>query len=193
MNTRGRKAPARAGKVQQDLYDQPGHLIRRAHQIALGLFTENLGKEVTPVQYAILRMVHEVPEIDQMGLARRIGLDTSTTALTAARLESKGLLTRTIVENNRRQLKLALTLDGEAWLQSLVPGVHKMRQQMLAALDPEEQELFVHLLRKFVDVNNEQSRAPLQLTDAEKAGMRSAPKLSSVAPAGKTARTQRRV
>ena len=167
-------------------------MIRRAHQIALGLFTEYLGKEVTPVQYAILRMVHEVPEIDQMGLARRIGLDTSTTALTAARLESKGLLTRTIVENNRRQLKLALTPDGEAWLQSLVPGVHKMRQQMLAALDPEEQELFVHLLRKFVDVNNEQSRAPLQLTDTEKAGLRGAPKLTSVALARKTARAQRK-
>ena len=191
MNTRGRKRPARAGKVQQDLYDQPGHLIRRAHQIALGLFTEYLGKEVTPVQYSILRMVHEVPEIDQMGLARRIGLDTSTTALTAARLESKGLLTRTIVESNRRQLKLALTPDGEAWLQSLVPGVHKMRQQMLAALDPQEQELFVHLLRKFVDVNNEQSRAPLQLTDAEKAGLRSAPKIASVAPARTSARTRR--
>lgn len=166
MNIRGtqRRAPS-AGEVAEDLYDQPGHLLRRAHQIAQGLFTEHLGADVTPVQYSILRMVHEVPGIDQVGLARRIGLDTSTTALTAARLESKGLIVRSIVQNNRRQLQLTLTDEGEGLLASLVPGVHEMREKMLAALAPDEQELFLELLRKFVHLNNEQSRAPLQLPE----------------------------
>ena len=35
-----------------ELYDQPGHLIRRAQQIAVSRFFEALGREVTPVQYA---------------------------------------------------------------------------------------------------------------------------------------------
>lgn len=160
-----RKRPA-TRPVGEDLYEQPGHLLRRAHQIALGMFDEHVGREVTPIQYAILRMVHEVPNIDQVGLARHIGLDTSTTATAAARLESKGLLTRSIVPTNRRQLELRLTTEGERLLQSLVAGVHEMRARLLSSLEPEEQEVFMDLLRKFVHLNNEQSRAPLQLPEA---------------------------
>ena len=44
-----------------DLYDEPGHLIRRAHQIAVAMFYEKLGRDVTPVQYAVLRMLYECP------------------------------------------------------------------------------------------------------------------------------------
>jgi DNA-binding MarR family transcriptional regulator len=149
--------------VSDDLYDQPGHLIRRAHQISVGVFNDLVGPEVTPIQYAILRMVHESPGIDQVSLARRIALDTSTTALTAARLETKGLLARRVSEQDRRQLELELTRQGESLITSLVDGVHRMREHLLSALEPEEQELFVQLLRKFVRLNNEQSRAPLRM------------------------------
>ena len=46
-------------QISLDLYDQPGHLIRRAQQIATQLFRDVLGPDVTPVQYAILRMLLE--------------------------------------------------------------------------------------------------------------------------------------
>lgn len=148
--------------VAGDLYDQPGHLIRRAHQIALGMYAECVSTEVTPPQYAILRMVAEVPGIDQVGLARLVGLDNSTTALTAARLEAKGLLRRDVVASNRRQLCLTLTPEGQELLESLVSGVHQMRAQLFQSLSSREQAQFIHLLRKFVHLNNEASRAPLQ-------------------------------
>ena len=35
-----------------ELYEQPGHLIRRAQQIAVSMFFDALGRDVTPVQYA---------------------------------------------------------------------------------------------------------------------------------------------
>lgn len=165
MPSRPRSRPP-SRPVGEDLYEQPGHLIRRAHQIAQGMFDVHVGQDVTPIQYAILRMVHEVPDIDQVGLARRIGLDTSTTATASARLESKGLLTRSIVPTNRRQLELRLTPEGEQLLQSLVDGVHEMRAQLLSGLEPKEQEQFMQLLRKFVDLNNGQSRAPLTVPEA---------------------------
>ncbi len=153
---------AKRDSVFMDLFDQPGHLIRRANQIATGTFNDLVGPEITPIQYAILRMVHEKPGIDQVGLARQIALDTSTTALTAARLEAKGLITRTVAERDRRQLVLVLTSDGESLLATLVNGVHNMRTKLLDALDPSEQELFMALLKKFVHIKNEQSRAPLR-------------------------------
>ena len=38
-----------------ELYEQPGHLIRRAQQIAVSMFFDALGRDVTPVQYTVLR------------------------------------------------------------------------------------------------------------------------------------------
>lgn len=162
-----RKAAAPpADSVSADLYDQPGHLIRRAHQIANAMFNETVSSEVTPLQYAILRMVHENPGIDQVTLASLVALDTSTAALTAARLESKGLLARKVAEHNRRQLQLALTKEGADLVRELVDDVHRMREHLLAALDPKEQDVFMKLMRKFVHLHNEQSRAPLRRAEA---------------------------
>jgi DNA-binding MarR family transcriptional regulator len=148
--------------VSLDLYNQPGHLIRRANQIAVGMFNDVLGSDVTPAQYAILRMVQERPGIHQVGLSKLVALDTSTTALTAARLEGKGLLVRSPSAADSRQLELHLTQSGVALLESLISGVHRLRAQLLDGLDPSERALFVQLLRKFVHLNNEQSRAPLR-------------------------------
>ncbi len=148
--------------VAVDLFDQPGHLLRRAHQIATGVFDDLVGPEVTPSQYAIISMVHEVPGIDQVSLAKRIGLDTSTAALTAARLEARGVLRRTASETDRRLLELTLTKAGEALLDSTTEGVRGMRERLLSSLSPGERDLFMKLLRKFVHINNEQSRAPLR-------------------------------
>jgi len=148
--------------VSMDLYEQPGHLIRRAQQISQGMFSELVSSDITPIQYGILRMVHERPGIDQVGLARLVAVDTSTAAQTAARLESKGLLKRLPSAADRRQLELFLTDDGEHLLADLVDGVHRMRESLLAGLTAKEQVLFMDLLRKFVHLNNEQSRAPLQ-------------------------------
>lgn len=146
--------------LHADLFDQPGHLIRRAQQISVSMFFDAVGRDVTPVQYALLRMLQERPGIDQVTLAREVALDTSTTADIAARLEAKGWIVRRLLA--RRQRSLELTDEGRAVLARLVPGIHALNQTMLDTLDPAEREQFMRLLRKFVQLNNAQSRAPLQ-------------------------------
>jgi DNA-binding MarR family transcriptional regulator len=146
-----------------DLYEQPGHLIRRAQQIAVSMFYEALGRDVTPIQYSILRMLHETPGVDQVTLAQEVALDTSTAAEAAARLEAKGWIVREV--RARRQRSLVLTAAGEAVLAKLVPGIHRLHDTLLANLEPGEQQEFMRLLRKFVHLNNEQSRAPLQRSE----------------------------
>lgn len=141
-----------------DLYDQPGHLIRRAQQIAVSMFVDAVGTGTTPLQYAILRTLQEKPGLDQVTLAQEIALDNSTAAEAAVRLEAKGLIVRELLP--RRQRKLLLTAEGEQLLADLVPAVHRMRKSMLANLEPDEQQDFMRLLRKFVQLNNDQSRAP---------------------------------
>ena len=63
------------------------------------LVFEALGRDVTPVQYAILRMLQERPGIDQVTLAGEVALDNSTTADICARLEAKGWILREVLPN----------------------------------------------------------------------------------------------
>lgn len=146
--------------LELDLYAQPGHLIRRAQQIAVAMFAEAIGRDVTPVQYAVLRMLQERPGIDQVTLAREVALDNSTTADLAARLEAKGWIVREVLP--RRQRALSLTVEGRAMLDRLVPAIHAMNAQMLGGLDEAERAEFMRLLGKFVHLNNAQSRAPMR-------------------------------
>jgi DNA-binding MarR family transcriptional regulator len=140
------------------LHEQPGHLIRRAHQIAVSLFHDKLGREVTPVQYAVLRALQDSPGIDQVTLAQEIALDTSSTADVAVRLEAKGLIVRELLPRGQRSLQL--TAEGEALLARLVPGMNDMCRTMLADMDDREQAEFVRLLQKFVHVNDDGRAAP---------------------------------
>lgn len=161
-----------------DLYDQPGHLLRRAHQISLAMFEEHVGSQATPREYAVLRMVHERPGIDQVGLAGLIGVDTSSTALTAAKLAERGLLVRSVSATDRRLLSLTITAHGEELLEATVGGVHKMRERLLSSLPEADREMFLDMLRRFVQVNNQESRAPIKAprADRKQAGKETPPR-----------------
>lgn len=147
-----------APPVSIELHEQPGHLIRRAHQIAVSLFHEGLGREVTPVQYAVLRALQDKPGIDQVTLSQEIALDTSSTADVAVRLEAKGLIAREVLPRGQRSLQL--TAEGEALLTRLVPGMNAMCRSMLGSMDAKEQAEFIRLLQKFVHINDDGRAAP---------------------------------
>lgn len=152
-----------------DVYDQPGHLIRRAHQIAVSMFYTTIGYDVTPIQYAVLRILQDHPGIDQVTLARYCALDTSTAADLAVRLEERGLVKRMMPMKSKRFRVLHLTPEGVILLKKLVPSVYMMNRRLVQPLNKDEQKIFLRLLKKFVHLNNERSRAPLdrRRTDAQ--------------------------
>ncbi len=135
-----------------DLYEEPGHLIRRAHQIAVAMFYEKLGRDVTPVQYAVLRTVAEYPGLDQVTLAQKVALDTSTTADIAVRLESKGWIVREVLP--RRQRRLMLTPEGKSLLATFTPLVRDLRDGLLEGMGDNDARDFMRLLSKFVHLND---------------------------------------
>lgn len=149
-----------------DLHEHPGHLLRRAQQISVSIFHDEIGGELTPVQYALLRTLAARPGIDQVTLAGLVAIDTSTGASVCARLEEKGLLERKVIPHNRRQRALTITTAGNALLKRLDPAVHRLRERLLAPLTEREQAQFMRLLDKLVLENNDQSRAPLARPDA---------------------------
>ncbi|MBL8359219.1 MAG: MarR family transcriptional regulator [Rubrivivax sp.] len=144
-----------------DLEEQPGHVIRRLHQIAVAIFlreAEDTG--LTPVQYAVLQTVANQPGVDQRTLARSAGLDTSTIAGVVDRLEARELLVRGTTREDRRVRRLSLTGDGHALLAQAVPAMRRAQERILEPLDAAERRDFMRLMRKLVAENNEMSRAP---------------------------------
>jgi MarR family transcriptional regulator, temperature-dependent positive regulator of motility len=132
------------------LVDEPGHLLRRAHQAAVSAFHFTHGRDVTPVQYAVLRVLEAQPGIDQVTLAAAVALDTSTTADIATRLEVKGWIVRELLP--RRQRSLRLTAQGQDVLSQMLPQVRPMYERLLASLSPEERLELMRLLRLLAQV-----------------------------------------
>ncbi|MCS6878835.1 MAG: MarR family transcriptional regulator, partial [Geminicoccaceae bacterium] len=85
----------------RELYTKPGHLIRRAHQLATALFAEECG-ELTPVQYAALWAIAAQPGIDATRVSALIAFDRSTIGDVLERLEGKGWIRRETSPTDRR-------------------------------------------------------------------------------------------
>jgi MarR family transcriptional regulator, temperature-dependent positive regulator of motility len=147
-------------RFDEHLHHEPGHLIRRAHQLAVATFHEVHGRQITPVQYAVLRALDARPDIDQVTLADEVALDTSTTADIATRLEAKGWIERKLLA--RRQRSLRLTPAGQAVLADMVARVDSMYRQLFSRLTPREQAEFVRSLAKLtgLDVPPKRRRSP---------------------------------
>lgn len=148
-----------------DIDLQPGHAIRRLHQISVGVFLQEMGDlGITPVQYAALQVVANQPGIDQRTLARTIALDASTTGGVVDRLEARGWLERRTAREDRRTRQLHITPAGLDGLAQAVPAMLRAQEQILAPLSPVQRQQFMSLLNTLVTENNELSRAPSELT-----------------------------
>ena len=134
-----------------DLQATPGHLIRRAQQIAVSIFTEQLSSaDITPVQFAILNALLGSPGIDQVSLAKRVAFDPATSGSVIGRLEAKGWVVRQADPNDRRRKLLVVTLAGVQALGLVQADVARIQEKILSPLTPQEQSQFVQLLSRLV-------------------------------------------
>jgi DNA-binding MarR family transcriptional regulator len=134
-----------------DVATAPGHLIRRAQQIAVAIFAEHLADaDITPVQFAILNALRDTPEIDQVSLAKRVAFDPATSGSVIGRLVAKGWLSRQPHATDRRRKLLVITPQGVQALANMQASVAQVQAQILSPLSPDEQKLFVDLLGRLV-------------------------------------------
>lgn len=153
--------------ASQNLYSMPGHLIRRAQQIAVSIFLDECASlDMTPVQYAALVTIRDNPGIDATRLSALVAFDRSTLANVLERLETKRLILRSGNHNDRRVKVLRLTREGEAVLVQAEPLVERAQMRILAPLPPDDRQAFLSILARLVESNNEASRAPLRLVSA---------------------------
>lgn len=135
----------------RSMYEMPGHLIRRAHQISGAIFTARLaGFDITSVQYAAMVAIASQPGIDATRLSDLIAFDRATLGGVLDRLEAKGLIARQPSRQDRRIKTIALTSDGNALLDSVEGLVLAAQAEMLQPLSETERAQFIALLKKFV-------------------------------------------
>ncbi len=149
-----------------EIYTMPGHLIRRLQQISISVFADrmkSLGHDLTAPQFATLAVLSKSPGIDQATLAGLIAHDRPTIGGVVERLEAKGLLTRRRNEKDRRAMVLDLTNTGAALLESLVPEVRALQDDILPGLSEAERREFVRLAAKVAKIGNDAARAPMVL------------------------------
>lgn len=143
------------------LYSKPGHLIRRAHQIAVALFIEECASyDVTPVQYAALVAIKETPGIAATQLSAMVAFDAATLGKVIERLEAKKLVSRRVTAADKRAKCLFLTREGKTLVESVEPAVIRSQKRILAPLGAKDRKTFVRLLDQMVETNNHASRAP---------------------------------
>lgn len=144
------------------LYGRPGFKLRRAHQAAVSVFAEECGTfGVTTTQYGILVVLGERPGLDQIGVAKALGLDRSTTAMVVAKLESRALLRRSPSREDGRKLAVTLTAKGARLLTELTPAAERARRRLLSPLTAAEAEMLNALLGKLLDHHDAVVRVPL--------------------------------
>jgi DNA-binding MarR family transcriptional regulator len=136
-------------------------MIRRAHQIAVSLFLEETGAlGITNRQYGIMLVLKAEPDIDQITVARLLGLDRSTTGMVLTKLEDAGLVGRVVGAHDRRKRSLKLTPTGERMLKRLVEPARRAQERVLSAFTKREREVFLNLLDKFARAFNDTTRVP---------------------------------
>ncbi len=138
-----------------DLWRAPGHLMRRAQQAHTAIWAEEVGGDLTSVQFAVLNTLREEPGLDQRTLGERIGADRSTTADVADRLERRGLISQERDPNDGRRRLLELTDRGARLHADLVPLVEQVEVRLLDGLDDQETEDLLLLLKRVVITHDE--------------------------------------
>jgi len=136
--------------------EAPGHLIRRAHQLAVAIFMEETAAyDATPVQFAILNALMDDPGEDQITLSNRVAFDPATLGSVIGRIEAKGWVTRKADPGDKRRKLLWITQEGEKVALGMKRAVSKAQQRILAPLDEEERVQLSALLAKLVSTHED--------------------------------------
>lgn len=130
-----------------------GFLLRMAQLRAFDFFFDTLGAHaIRPGEFTVLWVIGLNPGFRQGSIARRLNIKPAHMTKLVGRLVAAGWVTRTVPDDDRRSVRLALTSEGEAF-------VTHYRDQFLQAhlaersnLSADEAETLIALLRRYAGI-----------------------------------------
>jgi DNA-binding MarR family transcriptional regulator len=137
----------------------PVSLSRRFFQICTAVAAEVAAEEsLTTLHFAALTSLYDEPDIDQNGLAARLGIDRSNMSLIVDELEERKLVERRVNGADRRSRLLRLTAQGKKVRDRLRPKAGVAQARILAPLPPAKREQFLDMLIEIIDGNEAYAR-----------------------------------
>jgi DNA-binding MarR family transcriptional regulator len=137
----------------------PSPLARRFAQICAAANAEMAAEAgLTALQYGSLGYLFDAPDIDQNGLAARLGVDRTSVGQLIDQMEAKGLVDRQVNGADRRAKLLRLTPRGKKLREQFRPKAHLVNARLLDTLTPTEREIFLELLVRVIEANESFAR-----------------------------------
>lgn len=151
------------------LAESPSHLIHRALQLALDIYSREVGADgLTQRQFAVLEAVSLRAGLTQTDLVKATGIDRSTLADLVARMAQRGLLSRERSTLDARAMAVRLTAEGEAALADARPRVAEADRQIMALLPKGRRESFLEILGELAGAADAAPQEAIAAARAEK-------------------------
>jgi DNA-binding MarR family transcriptional regulator len=104
--------------------------------------------DLTPPLVGVLRFLARNPRSTQRELAEAIGMPASRLVAMIDELERRKFVGRVRDDEDRRSHRITLTAGGEAELTIIAKAAREHKNELLAALSPEEQEQLAGFLQR---------------------------------------------
>lgn len=105
---------------------------------------------LTIALWPTLMCLWEEEGVTQRDIAEKSKVENSTTTRTLDKLEILELVERRADPNSRRSFRIYLTEKGKALEEVLIPIPIKLNKELMEALDTDEQQQMIGLLKKMV-------------------------------------------
>ncbi|WCT79248.1 MarR family winged helix-turn-helix transcriptional regulator [Novosphingobium humi] len=123
--------------------------LRRAQEASFGAYSRSVGEvHIWPGWYALLRIIHDNPGINQTELSAASGRDKSTLTASLRELGKAGLVERERDEVDRRNFRLKLSAGGEAQLAELEIKAAAHNARIDEIVGAENRETFLAILKE---------------------------------------------
>ena len=134
------------------LGNSASHLLHRAQQVAAGRSAEALREAgITLRQFSVLAAISLDEGVSQSKLVELTGIDRSTLADMAARMEAAKLIKRVASKTDARAKAVTLMAAGRRALSKAMPGVVAADEALLEALPKSRRDSFISALAIIAD------------------------------------------
>lgn len=138
------------GKLSKSL----GFLLRLSQVKSFQEFFESLGEfDVRPGEISVLTVIGENPGVRQGVVARRLMIKRANMTKMVRAMEERGLVRRTIPEDDKRSIELWLTKKGSARLDTLEGPFAAHEARRVSSLNRNEEAELKRLLRKYIGLS----------------------------------------
>lgn len=139
------------GRLAGDL----GFLLRLAQVKVYERYFRELGEQrVNPGEFSVLWAIALNPGIHQSALCQRLIIKRSHMAKLAKSLEERGLVTRSVPDDDRRGVELTVTSKGQTLVDDIADWFFAFEDRLGSGLTAAERGRLVQLLLKFITTEN---------------------------------------